>query len=239
MDTAVLIWIIVGVIVLAIIVVVTLALTAKGRTEKRRRAEHEKAEKLRAEARETELAARESEARAAQTRADAASAAAAAQQAQAQAAQADVDARRLADSVSEHDAEAAKRREEQQETLRRADDVDPYVTTDAGRDERGARDADRDGVPDRDEAAAHSARDTDRDGARDTDRDGVPDRDERVAANEVPPAPDGVTGRAAGTTGERSGHDEPAITRPRATTGEVRTDAATDTAPPRRRPDNV
>ena len=136
MDTSVWIWIIVGVLVVAIIVVVALAVSSRGRAEKKRQAEHDKAEKLRAEARETELAARESEARAAQTKADAASAAAAAQQAQAQAAQADVDARRLADSVGEHESEATQRRAEQQEALRKADEVDPYVTTDASHDDR-------------------------------------------------------------------------------------------------------
>jgi len=131
MDTAVVIWIIIGIIVVAIIVIAVLAFTARGRTARRREAEHDKAEKLRADARESELAAREGEARAAQVRADAASAAAASQQAQAQAAQADVEARRLADSVDEHDVEAAKHRAEQEETLRKADEVDPYVTADA------------------------------------------------------------------------------------------------------------
>ena len=57
MDTSVLIWIIVGIIVVALIVV-GVVYFMRGRTEQRRRAEHDKAEKLRAQARESELAAR-------------------------------------------------------------------------------------------------------------------------------------------------------------------------------------
>ncbi|WP_214467652.1 hypothetical protein [Microbacterium flavescens] len=232
MDTATLIWIIVGVIVVAIIVVVALALTARGRAEKKRQAEHEKAEKIRAEARETELAARESEARAAKSRADAASAAAAAQQAQAQAAQADVDARRLADTVSEHDAEAAKHRAEQEERLRKADDVDPYVTTDGDdRDGDGRVDRNRDGSDVREERTV--VRD-DRDAAVSpaatrSDRSDVHDG--------VPPAPDGVVGRDA-STHDTTGQD-PAITRPPSTAADARVDDGDDGVPPATRRDRA
>jgi len=167
MDTAVLIWIIIGIIVVALIVIGAVFFM-RGRTEQRERAAHEKAEKLRADARESELAAREGEARAAQAKADAASAAAAAQQAQARAAQADVEANRLADTVDEHEAEAMKRRAEQEQTLRKADEVDPYVTaapaaaTAAGADRTtadGRADVDGDGRAD--VAEAKSAVDAD------------------------------------------------------------------------------
>jgi uncharacterized membrane protein YccC len=246
MDTAVWIWIIVGVLVVAIIVVVALAVSSRGRAEKKRRAEHDRAEKLRAEARETELAARESEARAAQTKADAASAAAAAQQAQAQAAQAELDAQRLADTVGEHENEAMERRAAQQETLRKADEVDPYVTADATRDDR-ATVTDRDG-----------------DGVRD-------DRDGRVASrDDVPAAPDGVVGRDAtaarhgdpvmqdtahrdeATRDDAAHHDagthadpaidaDPAITRPPAWASDASVDggAADGTTPPATRRDRA
>ncbi|WP_127473376.1 hypothetical protein [Microbacterium sulfonylureivorans] len=211
MDTAALIWIIVGVLVVAIIVVVALALTARGRAEQKRRAEHDKAQKLRAEARETELAARESEARAAQTRADAASAAAAAQQAQAQAAQADVDARRLADSVGEHESEAMERRAEQQETLRKADEVDPYVTPAAADDH----------------AVAHDDRVAHADAAQHAD---AAHRDERAAGRDgVPAAPDGVLGRdAADARHDTAHHEEPAITRPPAWATDASVDSSVD-----------
>jgi len=191
MDTAVLIWIIIGVIVVAIIVVVALAMSARGRNERHRQAEHEKAEKLRAEARESELAAREGKARAAQVRADAASAAAASQQAQAQAAQADVEARRLADSVGEHEADATKHREEQQETLRKADEVDPFVTTDAA-------DARDDGAP----AAAR---------VEDVSYDRVDGERYGQAATSGEPA---ITRPPASTTGPAAtpvGHEDPVI----------------------------
>jgi FtsZ-interacting cell division protein ZipA len=135
MDTTVLIWIIVAVVVVAIIIVLALVLTRRGRTEHRERVQHDKAEDLRADARESELAAREQEANAAQERANAAAAAATAQQAQAQAAQADVEAQRRAGNIGEYEAEAQERRNEQEESLRRADDVDPYVTSDETRDE--------------------------------------------------------------------------------------------------------
>lgn len=180
MDTTVLIWIIIGIIVVALIVIGAVYFM-RNRTQQRERAAHEKAEKLRADARASELAAREGEARAAQAKADAASAAAAAQQAQARAAQADVDANRLADSVGEHEAEATKLRAEQQQTLRKADEVDPYVTADdsgrtaADRTDRtadaGRADVDRDGRADVHESPRMDA---DRDGVADVDEDQPP-----------------------------------------------------------------
>ena len=176
MDTPVLIWIIIGIIVVALIVVGAVYFM-RNRTQQRERAAHEKAEKLRADARASELAAREGEARAAQAKADAASAAAAAQQAQARAAQADVDANRLADSVGKHEAEATKLRAEQAETLRKADHVDPYVTAD------GTRRTDADGT---DRTVDESRADADRDARvdahenprMDMDQDGRADVDE-------------------------------------------------------------
>lgn len=224
MDTAVLIWIIVGVLVVAIIVVVALAVTARGRAEKKRQAEHDEAEKLRADAHEKELAARESEAKVAKTRADAASAAAAAQQAQAQAAQADLDARRLADSLDEHTTEAEQRRAEHEETLRKADEVDPYVTTAAdssGRDADDSRDADADRGHDRNVDAGDGRADV---------------REERVASSDgIPQARDGVVGGDPADA-DRT-HEAPTITRPRAATAEVPVNTTHDdgSVPPSRR----
>lgn len=226
MDTATLIWIIVGILVIAIIVVVTLLLTRRGQAEKRRQAEHEKAEKLRAEAREREMAARENEARAVQAKADAASAAAAAQQAQARAAQADVEARRLADTVGEHEAEAQKHREHQEQTLRKADEVDPFVTG-AARDNRQS--VSNDDVR-RDEA-----------------------RDSRAMADDgIPAAPDGVTGRDTDTRRDDAAYrddvayrqdagattDAP-ITRPPADTDRTDGVVQDDTVPPPTRRDRA
>jgi flagellar basal body-associated protein FliL len=191
MDTSVLIWIIIGVIVVALIVVGAVFLM-RGRTEQRRRAEHDKAEKLRAQARESELAAREGEARAAQVKADAATAAAEAQQAKARAAQAEIDANRLSDSVGEHEAEAAKRRAEQEEALRKAADVDPYVTAGgtatgaaAGTAGAGRADLDRDGRAD-----AAENRDLDRDGRADAAENRDLDRDGHADAGETRPTVD-------------------------------------------------
>jgi membrane protein involved in colicin uptake len=132
MDTSVLIWIIVAVVVVAVIVGIVL-MTSRRRAEHQRQLQHDKADKLREEARQAELAAREREAKAAQVRADSASAAAEAEQAKARAAQADVEARRLADSVGEHDSDAAKQRQAQAEALRKADEIDPLVNTDGSR----------------------------------------------------------------------------------------------------------
>ena len=130
MDTTTLIWIIAGVVALALIVVVVLLVTARGRRDRRAAAQHDKAERLREEAHESELTAREHEAQIAQARADAASATAAAEQAKARAAQASIDAERHAGTIDEHVTDATKHREEQMETLRKADEVDPYVADD-------------------------------------------------------------------------------------------------------------
>ncbi len=127
-DTSTIIWVIVGIVVVAILVVVVLMVTARGRRDKRDQAQHEQAERIREEARESEIAAREHEAQAAQARADAASAAAAAEQAKARAAQASIDADRRAGDIDGLQAGAEKHRAEQAERLRKADEVDPYVT---------------------------------------------------------------------------------------------------------------
>jgi cytoskeletal protein RodZ len=163
MDTSVLIWIIVAIVVVALIAI-GIWFFMRGRTEQRKRAEYEKAEKLREEARQKELSAREGEARAAQAKADAASAAAAAQQAQARAAQQDIEAQRLADSVGDHEAEAARLRAEQEQTLARADKVDPYVTNDGSGNRTtadGRSDMDRDGRADANEVRRTDAERTD------------------------------------------------------------------------------
>ncbi|GAA1957014.1 hypothetical protein [Microbacterium deminutum] len=159
MDTRVLIWIIIAIIVVALIVIGAVFFM-RSRNQQREKAQHDKAVKLREDARQSELAAREGEARAAQAKADAASAAAAAQQAQARAAQSDVEAQRLADSVGEHEAEADKLRAEQEQTLRKADEVDPYVTA-GGASDPVARTTtdDRAAVDDRVETADERADD--------------------------------------------------------------------------------
>lgn len=189
MDTRVLIWIIIAIIVVAL-VIVGATLLMRSRTAQREKAQHDKAEKLREDARQSELAAREGEARAAQAKADAASAAAAAQQAQARAAQSEVEAQRLADSVGEHEAEATKHRVAQEETLRKADEVDPYAT-------------DRDG-------AAHPVAATDTVADRNVSTDTVVvDRDAASAADGTPRA----AGDAPSVTKERDTRPDERITR--------------------------
>jgi membrane protein involved in colicin uptake len=103
-------------------------MTARSRRERRVEHQHDRAEKLREDARSTELEAREHEAEVARARAEAASATAAAEAARARAAEASIDAERRAGTIDEHQADAEKLRAEQAEKLRKADDVDPYVT---------------------------------------------------------------------------------------------------------------
>ena len=141
-DTTTLIWIIVGIAIVLVIVVVALLVTARGRRARRQEQQHERAEKLRADARETELQAREHEAEAARARADAAAASAAAEAAKARAAEASIDAERRAGTIDEHSGEADKLRQRQAETLRKADDVDPYVGDDGRPNAATAVDAD-------------------------------------------------------------------------------------------------
>jgi FtsZ-interacting cell division protein ZipA len=169
-DTTTLIWIIVGIAIVLAIVVVALVLTARGRRTRRLEHQHERAEKLRADARETELQAREHEAEAARARADAAAAAAAAEAAKARAAEASIDAERRAGTIDEHRDEAESLRERQAETLRKADDVDPYV------DEHGRR-TDATDRPDGADASA-----ADRGTTRDGDASAAEDRSTAVGA---------------------------------------------------------
>lgn len=131
MDTATLIWIIIGIIVVAIIIVVAVMMSRRN-SAKKLEAQHAKAQDLREDARRTEMAAREREAQAAQARADSATAAAEAEQAKARAAQASIEAERAAATIDDHQTDAAALRAEQAEKLRKADELDPAVTTDAG-----------------------------------------------------------------------------------------------------------
>jgi len=213
MDTSVLIWIIVAVVVVAVIVGIVL-MTSRRRAEHQRQVQHDKAEKLREEARQAELAAREREAKAAQVRADSASAAAEAAQAKARAQQADVEARRLADSVGEHDSDAAKQRQAQAEALRKADEIDPLVNTDGSRGQTAEGDAR--GVPAGTRSDARSAGDTGSTaGTRTTaemPQSGIPGSAPADAHNT---APDGVGGSG-------SQHGDPVIA------GETTTDTRTE-----------
>ena len=137
MDTATLIWIVVAIIVVAIIIVVAVMLSRRN-SAKKLEAQHAKAQDLREDARRTEMAAREREAQAAQARADSASAAAEAEQAKARAAQASIEAERVAGTIDGHQSDAAALRAEQEEKLRKADELDPHVTADDSRDDRTA-----------------------------------------------------------------------------------------------------
>jgi len=132
-DTATLIWIIVGIIVVAIIVVIAVMMSRRN-SAKKLEAQHAKAEDLREDARRTEMAAREREAQAAQARADSATAAAEAEQAKARAAQAGIEAERAAATIDDHQTDAAALRAEQAEKLRKADELDPAVTANAADD---------------------------------------------------------------------------------------------------------
>jgi FtsZ-interacting cell division protein ZipA len=189
MDTSTLIWIIVGIIVVAVIIAVVV-MSSRRRAEHQRQVQHDKAEKLREEARQAELAAREREAKAAQVRADSASAAAEAEQAKARAAQAQVEADRLADSVGEHDSDAAKQRQAQADALRKADQIDPLVNADGSRSQTQ--------------------------GTRTTAEMPTTGTDGRAPGETHNTAPDGVGGTNSGTaansqTGTDSRHGDPVI----------------------------
>ena len=172
MDTATLIWIIVGIIVVAIIVVIAVMMSRRN-SAKKLEAQHAKAQDLREDARRTEMAAREREAQAAQARADSATAAAEAEQAKARAAQAGIEAERAAATIDDHQTDAAALRAEQAEKLRKADELDPAVTTNTA-DERVARDdrAATDGY-----TPAPGARADTTDGRRTVQNDVAADRD--------------------------------------------------------------
>ena len=188
MDTPTLIWIIIGIIVVAIIIVVVVMVSRRN-SAKRLEAQHAKAEGIREDARRTEMAAREREADAAQARADSATAAAEAEQAKARAAQASIEAERAAATIDDHQADAEALRAEQAEKLRKADELDPAVTTASDRtptdrtvaDEPTAVE-DRRIVRDNPDAA-----DRDRDGVRD-DRETVTDADGDVRTDTRPPS---------------------------------------------------
>ena len=193
MDTATLIWIIIGVIVVAIIIVVAVMVSRRNST-KRLEAQHAKAQDIREDARRTEMAAREREAQAAQARADSATAAAEAEQAKARAAQASIEAERAAATIDDHQSDAERLRAEQAEKLRKADELDPAVTTAAdGRTDRDDRVTDGYTPAPGTRTAASEDRRIVRDGpdaARPADRDGDGIRDDRESLHD----PDG-TGR--------------------------------------------
>ena len=202
MDTATLIWIIIGVIVVAIIIVVAVMMSRRN-SAKRLEAQHAKAQDIREDARRTEMAAREREAKAAQARADAATAAAEAEQAKARAAQASINAENAAATIGDHESDAEKLRAEQAEKLRKADELDPHVTTTG--DTRQARDdrttdgytpapGSRAGTTDdrrivRDDADAATPADRDGDGIRD-DREVPPTADRTGRTDTRPPSTD-------------------------------------------------
>nr|WP_206687446.1 hypothetical protein [Microbacterium yannicii] len=186
-----------------VIVVVALLVTAKGRRARRMEQQHGRAEKLRADARETELQAREHEAEAARARADAAAASAAAEAAKARAAEASIDAERRAGTIDDHSTEAEKLRQQQAETLRKADDVDPYV----GDDGRAAAST---GAAVTDDRAAVRDGDTAGDRAVVRDADTV---DDRTPAGETSGG-DRAAVRDADTVDDRTTVADEQITRP-------------------------
>ncbi len=127
MDTSTIIWIIVGVIVvIAIIVIIAVLMTSRRRREAHAEAERRKAAELRDDANKTDLARREREA-------EAARAAAAAKQADADAMQAKLESERLARESASHQADAQNLRNDVDERLQKADEIDPDVRG----DERG------------------------------------------------------------------------------------------------------
>lgn len=196
MDTATLIWIIIGIIVVAIIIVVAVMVSRRNST-KRLEAQHAKAQEMREDARRTEMAAREREAQVAQARADSATAAAEAEQAKARAAQASIEAERAAATIDDHRSDAEKLRAEQAEKLRKADELDPAVTTTADgraadghavRDDRAATDGYTPAPGTRAQTETTDDRRIVRDGpdaATSADRVGDGIRDDREAARDV------------------------------------------------------
>jgi FtsZ-interacting cell division protein ZipA len=130
-DTSTIIWIIVGIIiVIAIIVIIAVLMTSRRRREAHVESERRKAAELRDDANQTDLARREREA-------EAARAAAAAKQAEADAKQAQLESDRLARESASHQADAQHLRNDVDERLHKADEVDPDVHNDTGRHATG------------------------------------------------------------------------------------------------------
>ena len=127
MDTSVLIWIIVAIVVVAVIIGVVVFLRKRGTS--RADANRKKAAEIRAKAQETDLAAREREAEAARVQAEA-------KRAEADAQAAKVRAERLSQEGAERQNEANGVRAKVDEHLQKADKVDPDVNTDHGKHRR-------------------------------------------------------------------------------------------------------
>lgn len=123
-------WIVLIVVVVVVVVAIVIVALTAGRRRKVE-ADRRKAAELREDAARADLAAREREAKSARAAADAK--------------QAEVEAERLRREAEERDRAAAAARDEQQQKLSRADEVDPDVRT----DRHGNRvENDRDGVDD-------------------------------------------------------------------------------------------
>lgn len=123
MDTTIVVWIAVGIIVVIAIIAVVLFATNGRRREAHLEAERRKAARLRNDAEQTDLARRQREAEAAQ-------AAAAAKQADADALDARLESERLARESAARQAEAQRLRDDVDERLQKADSVDPDVAPD-------------------------------------------------------------------------------------------------------------
>lgn len=108
-------WIVLIVVIVVIVVGIVIVVSMMGRRGKVE-ADRQRAAELREAASRDELAAREREAKSARAAADAK--------------QAEVDAERLRREADERERAAAAARDEQQDKLSRADDVDPDVETD-------------------------------------------------------------------------------------------------------------
>ncbi|MFE4469350.1 hypothetical protein ACFRFH_11080 [Leifsonia sp. NPDC056824] len=108
-------WIVLIVVIVVIVVGIIIVVSTVGRRRKVE-ADRQRATELREAASRDELAAREREAKSARAAADAK--------------QAEVDAERLRREADERERAAAAARDEQQDKLSRADDVDPDVETD-------------------------------------------------------------------------------------------------------------
>ncbi|MEY9953627.1 hypothetical protein [Leifsonia sp. EB34] len=129
-------WIVLIVVIVVVVVGIIVVVSTVGR-RRRLEADRVKAAELREAASRDELAARDREAKSARAAADAK--------------QAEVEAERLRREADERERAAAAAREEQQDKLSRADDVDPDVRTDRHGNrvvaDDGADDTRREDVP--------------------------------------------------------------------------------------------
>ncbi|VXB94348.1 Eukaryotic translation initiation factor 4B [Arthrobacter sp. 9AX] len=190
-ETAPWVWVIVAIVVVVLIVLLLLATgrRRKALQQKRDDAHREKAAEIRRDAQDRELDAREREAKAARAKADAE--------------QAQVDAARLRQQAEHQATEAKSLREDIADRTRKADELDPDVTT--GRGDR----SNREGIHHGDAAAGVAGPGDGADAARDGVRNdqvldgGAHHRDDRTDGDGRSDSRNGTTNPLTGSHGEQ------------------------------------